>query len=589
MKKIYKLIVVTIMLTIFTFGISEANVSANDDMMQSVNYTLKAGTLTVYGNGEMPNSMTFEENKNIKKVIIKNGVTSVSNKAFKNCRELKKVEFSKTVKSIGFYSFYGTAVKNVVIPKTVKIIGSKAFNRCRNLKKVVMPGNFKYLTKKYKFMHAITDKNCQVIRFNTDFNPNNVEFLRTNKFIVRKDDSNYRSIHGSIYSKDGKELLFIPSNMKNLKVKKGCEIFHVNAINYSIATTTDGCYRTVCTKLKSITLPNTIKKIKGYPYTQEEYFDDFDKRRNIKLNLKCKLSENQLSKLLRQVDFDMKDLSKKLHLNKINKCYLNKANAVICYEKPVDKKGNAKIVDIIIPDQATRICDMVFSGLDDVKKVKVGKSVKSIGNQAFSNGSIKEIVLPKGLKRIGNEAFGRAESMNNKLKINIPDTVEHIGKFAFYDTLIGNVVIPASVKTIGKGAFWCFSRKKITYTILRQNRKGYDKDFIGVGKNITLKYKGNVSYYSTNAELVTSESYYEKNTYKHNIYWNKIKNIDGYKIELIKYNGKNKSTKKYNVKANKSEIHIRMKGEYTKLVVKMKPYKIVKGKTVYGKTTKVID
>lgn len=57
-----------------------------------VTMSFKNGVLTVKGNGEMgdPINITVYEGKNIKKVVIKKGVVSLPDNAFKDCKKLKK-------------------------------------------------------------------------------------------------------------------------------------------------------------------------------------------------------------------------------------------------------------------------------------------------------------------------------------------------------------------------------------------------------------------------------------------------------------------------------------------------------------------
>ena len=65
---------------------------------KGVYFTLKNGVLTIKGKGKMPKSMKFNGNTKIKKVIIKKGVTSISDKAFKSCKKLKKCFYFKHCK-----------------------------------------------------------------------------------------------------------------------------------------------------------------------------------------------------------------------------------------------------------------------------------------------------------------------------------------------------------------------------------------------------------------------------------------------------------------------------------------------------------
>ena len=55
-----------------------------------VSMSYKKGVLTIKGKGEMgdPIKTTVYENKNIKKVVIKKGVTAIADFAFKGCKKL---------------------------------------------------------------------------------------------------------------------------------------------------------------------------------------------------------------------------------------------------------------------------------------------------------------------------------------------------------------------------------------------------------------------------------------------------------------------------------------------------------------------
>ena len=64
-----------------------------------------------------------------------NGVTSIRDGAFKNCKNLQSVTISDSVTSIGDNAFSGCSnLKNITIPDSVTSIGSKAFDGCDNLK-----------------------------------------------------------------------------------------------------------------------------------------------------------------------------------------------------------------------------------------------------------------------------------------------------------------------------------------------------------------------------------------------------------------------------------------------------------------------
>lgn len=88
--------------------IAPAVPAAPVDAAGKVTYKVKGTTLTISGKGEMPKSMVFgkkSKTKNIKKVVIKKGVTTISKNAFKNCKKLKRVQLPSTLKKISGYAF----------------------------------------------------------------------------------------------------------------------------------------------------------------------------------------------------------------------------------------------------------------------------------------------------------------------------------------------------------------------------------------------------------------------------------------------------------------------------------------------------
>ena len=136
MRKVKK---VFIFLLLFTIIYSLFGAGINAQAKSRISYTLKNGTLTISGKGMMPENKTFKKNNKIKKVIIKDGITSISAHAFEECKKLKYLKLPKTIKRIGCKSFYKTSIKNLTIPKGVELIGEGAFNTCNYINVIKMP------------------------------------------------------------------------------------------------------------------------------------------------------------------------------------------------------------------------------------------------------------------------------------------------------------------------------------------------------------------------------------------------------------------------------------------------------------------
>lgn len=103
----------------------------------------KAGTMTISGDGAMPDFSSAEEqpwNANsgqIRKVVIENGVTGIGSCAFWNCGVLS-AEIPNSVTIIGNSAFRDSQLISVTIPSGVKTIGDSAFLKCQNLSSAVI-------------------------------------------------------------------------------------------------------------------------------------------------------------------------------------------------------------------------------------------------------------------------------------------------------------------------------------------------------------------------------------------------------------------------------------------------------------------
>ena len=104
---------------------------------------IKAGTLTISGNGAMPDFASdadqpwSDNSDSIYKVVIENGVTGIGACAFWKCGVLS-VEISSSVQSIGNSAFRETDIMSVKIPSSVKTIGDSAFRECQGLGSVTI-------------------------------------------------------------------------------------------------------------------------------------------------------------------------------------------------------------------------------------------------------------------------------------------------------------------------------------------------------------------------------------------------------------------------------------------------------------------
>ena len=133
----------SILFLLFTAGLFAGVLFCTETTQAKVKTTIKNGVCTVSGKGAMTDDTSY--NKKIKKVIIKDGVTSLPEEAFAGCLKLKEISIADSVKSIGACAFMQTDLREITIPNSVKKLGNSVLSSCKKLTKVKMPGNVKII------------------------------------------------------------------------------------------------------------------------------------------------------------------------------------------------------------------------------------------------------------------------------------------------------------------------------------------------------------------------------------------------------------------------------------------------------------
>ncbi len=144
-------------------------------------------------------------------------------------------------------------------------------------------------------------------------------------------------------------------------------------------------------------------------------------------------------------------------------------------KKYYEEEGETKVV---IPDGVTSIGDYAFWDCGNLTEIIIPDSVTSIGNCTFWNcENLTEIIIPDSVTNIGNGAFYECKNLK---KIIIPGSVTSIDGDAFNGCEnLKEITIPNSVTSIGGWAF--YGTKWL---------EEYPDDFVIVGNNILIKYKG---------------------------------------------------------------------------------------------------
>lgn len=194
--------------------------------------------------------------------------------------------------------------------------------------------------------------------------------------------------------------------------------------------------------------------------------------------------------------------------------------------------------EVVFEEGVTEISKDCFLKELRLKKVTISKTVKTIGEGAFSGCTgLEELNIANGIQTIGESAFLGCTGLE---ELNVPNTVIEIGKSAFSNCNFKNITIPSSVKTIGDNAFYSHGRidtLKIEEGVETIGEKAFYNESSGSVGDVTIE----------NCYIPKSVTKYGRNAFSidiHNLYYNGT--LDDYvKIKQIPKIVRGKEVYKY--------------------------------------------
>ena len=386
-------------------------------------YVEATKTLTISGTGLMQNyghdSSRAPWKKDIVKVIIENGITSIGNSAFDYCSLLTSVTIPNSVTSIGNYAFYGCGLTSINIPNSVTSIGNYAFFGC-GLTSINIPSSVTTFGK-HAFQKCTALSSVSI--------PNGVEYLVDYGFagctsLTSVSIPNSVSGIGAHVFEGCSALtsVTIPNNIKSISdwAFYGCSA--LTSITFPKSTTYIGSAAFYgCSGLTTITIPNSVTGI------EENAFSN------------CNLSEIIVEE---GGIFDSR----------------NNCNAIII-------KSTDKLIvgckNTTIPNSVTTIGHHAFEGCSGLTSITIPNSVTSIEKFAFFGSGLTSITIPSSVTTMGYAAFSGCHALTS---VKIPSSVTTIEGSTFYGcTGLTSIIIPDGVTRIEDEAFEaCYSLTSVT-------------------------------------------------------------------------------------------------------------------------------
>ena len=414
--------------------------------------------------------------------------------------EIMKIVIPEGVTSIGNYAFYnGNNLSSISIPNSVNGIGTDAFSGCSALITV-----------------NINSNNIMSMNYSSDYNLSTMFGAQVERYII-----------GDKVNAIG-DYAFYKSTINTFKIPKNV----VTIGNYAFSG---------CSKINTINIPNKIAMIansafEGCTGLSKVIINDLCSWCNVVFK---NINANPLTYAMHlycNEETEIKELVIPKGVTSIGNYAFYNGNSISSVSIPssvatigtdcfngcgtliavninsndiMSMKYNsdynlstmfgAQVESYIIGDEVTTIGDFAFYK-SNIKSFKIQKNVINIGNYAFYGCSgLKEIAIPSNITTIGNSAFLNctgltkvitdnlsswcsirfADASANPLyyakhlyndegteitKVTIPDNITAIGNYQFYNGIkITSADIPNSIKSIGTSAFYGCNAIKTIY------------------------------------------------------------------------------------------------------------------------------
>ena len=252
----------------------------------NLSWTLsKDGTLTISGTGAMSdfnsnhygtNGITYDfyqapwsaYKNRIKKVIIKNGVTTIGNGAFNGCANLTTITMPDSITSFGADAFADTSITAITIPSAMTVIGDYAFANFSSLTKVTIPSTVTTIGE-YAFSNC---QNLTTVELNSGLKWINESAFRdcvNLKTITLP--TTLKTIGTSAFNGAGLTEVTIPGD--NLAASGLGDFAFANCVNLTNVIITSGVQKigfdtfSACKNLRSITIPKSVYEICNAAFT----------------------------------------------------------------------------------------------------------------------------------------------------------------------------------------------------------------------------------------------------------------------------------------------------------------------------------
>jgi len=551
MKKILSLLFTIMLLSMTTAFANSPFVSGifeyivEDDMIKIVSctdYDSEIITIpsTIEGKPVVSVGGFIGNERNVKEIILPEGIKEISEMAFYYCESLEKINFPSSLEKIGKSAFYNCSnLNNIHLPKNLSSIGSDGvFRNCFSLNTLTVDGDNQYFSADNNILYNKTKSKLVIYpagKSDVSFVvPNTVVEIGENAFYncdtlteIILSESVEIIGEAAIFYCDGIESIHIPEkvrtigevpfgvcdNLREITIDENNEFFSVEdgmlmnfdkteilfyipnsngvlVIPNNIIKVANSAFR--YSNIETIIIPSSVS------YVGKQAFFNSDVEKVYISNESLEIDENVFDACynLNTIYYCGSESQwNSIIADNIENEYLQNATIVFDYDNNIIDGGNCgKSLSWLFYNDGT----LYIKGTGIMYNYDC---LANWGNTApwyDSYGTeIRKIIIEEGVTSIGEGAFSNCYYLNN---VSLPSTLQTIGDYAFYGIYdLKAIQIPENVSHIGIEVFsMC---RDMEFVTVSQNNSTYANDANGVlySKNMEILY-----YYPLNNPL---ESY----------------------------------------------------------------------------------
>ena len=400
-------------------------------------YNSSTGELVISGEGPMTDYYYNYDyspfyNSNIKSVVIEDGVTTIGDNAFLDCKSLTIVTIPDSVTTIGDEAFYDcNNLTSITIGDSVTTIGYRAFYFCDSLTSVTIGDSVTTIGKE-AFSWCTSLTSVIVDADNTAYSSDNLGVLFNKdksvliQYPVGNENTSY-AIPDSVTT-IGKCAFLWCTSLTSVTFSDSvttignyafyyCSNLTSVTIGDSVTTIGDEAFCS-CTSLTSVTIPDSVTNIGDFAFNSCKNLETAKLGKNIKV-----IGDYAFARC-----YKLEEIILPVGLISIGYSAFYSCD---------------ELRNVVIPSTVTTICESPFVGCDDLASIEVDET--NLKYSSDDNGVLfdkdKSVLIqyPEG---------------NRNISYAIPDSVTTIGDEAFcFCTSLTSITIPDSVTTIGDYAF----------------------------------------------------------------------------------------------------------------------------------------